>query len=94
MATGLTKPCSVSHLYGGWLRGFSKELKPLLLLGAAATCWSLWLSRNDIVYEKKKNMFFECKYLPLLLHGATATCWTLWLSRNDIVFEKKKKHVL
>ena len=34
VATGLIKPCCVSHLLGGWLGGFSKELKPLLLLGA------------------------------------------------------------
>jgi hypothetical protein len=23
------------------------------LLGAAATCWSLWLCRNDLVFENK-----------------------------------------
>jgi hypothetical protein len=40
VATRLTKPYSVSHLFGGWLQGFSKEFKPLLLLAAATTCWS------------------------------------------------------
>jgi hypothetical protein len=23
------------------------------MLGAAATCWSIWLCRNDLVFEKK-----------------------------------------
>jgi hypothetical protein len=35
----------------------------LLLLGGAATCWSIWLSRNDIVFEKKKNCLSCVGYL-------------------------------
>jgi hypothetical protein len=39
-------------MFSGWLRGVNKDVKLLLLLGGAATCWSIWLSRNDIVLEK------------------------------------------
>jgi hypothetical protein len=46
---------SISHMFGNWLWGISKELKPLVLLGAATTCWSLWLCRNDVVFERKPN---------------------------------------
>jgi len=41
-------------MFNGWLRGVNKDVKLLLLLGGAVTCWSIWLSRNDIVFEKKK----------------------------------------
>ena len=60
VATVLTKPCSVSDLFGGWLGGFSKELKPLLQLGAIATYWSLWLCINDISFEMKKKTCSFC----------------------------------
>ena len=54
-ASGLSQPHSVSSMFGSWLCGLSKELKSLALLGAAATCWSLWLCRNDLVFEKKRT---------------------------------------
>jgi hypothetical protein len=43
----------IPHLFGSWLRGFQKDLKPIIMLGAIATCWSIWLCRNDLVFEKK-----------------------------------------
>ena len=56
-ASGLSQPHSVSNMFGSWLCGLSKDLKSLALLGAAATCWSLWLCRNDLVFEKKCTSF-------------------------------------
>jgi hypothetical protein len=41
-------------MFDGWLRGVNKGVKLLLLLGRAATRWSIWLSRNDTIFEKKK----------------------------------------
>jgi hypothetical protein len=35
----------LQHMFGNLLGGISNNLNPLVLLGAAATCWSLWLSR-------------------------------------------------
>ena len=42
-------------MFGIWLLGISKEMKQLVLLGAATTCWSLWLCMNDIAFERKSN---------------------------------------
>jgi hypothetical protein len=42
-------------MFGSWLCGLSKELKSLALLGVATTCWSLWLCKNDLVFEKKRT---------------------------------------
>jgi len=52
-ASDLSQPYSVSNMFGTWLWGISRELKPLVLLGAAVTCWSLWLCRNERIIEKK-----------------------------------------
>jgi hypothetical protein len=66
-ASGLSHPHSVSNMFGTWLMGISKDLKPLVLLGAAATCWSLWLTRNAMVFEKKQSSFFAGHLLNYLL---------------------------
>jgi hypothetical protein len=55
-ALGLSQPCSISRMFENWSWGISKEMKPLVLLGAATSCWSLWLYyKNDIVFERKPN---------------------------------------
>ena len=50
---GLLKPRNIGHMFSRWLRGINEDVKLLLLLGGAATCWSIWLSRNDIVFKRK-----------------------------------------
>jgi len=45
-------------MFGSWLIGIPKEYKPLVLLGAAALCWSVWLCRNAVVFDNKKNLSF------------------------------------
>jgi hypothetical protein len=55
-ALGVPKPTSTSNMFGNWLSQFDKKLKNLALLGVATICWSLWLSRNDLVFQKKFNM--------------------------------------
>jgi hypothetical protein len=54
-ASGLSQSCSMSHMFGTRLRGFRKDLKPLFLLGVTATCPSLWLCRNGIIFYNKLN---------------------------------------
>ena len=41
-------------MFGSWLNGVTKHLRSIVLLGAAVTCWSIWLNKNDFVFEKKK----------------------------------------
>jgi len=52
------RPSSVANLFGGWLNGIPKQFKNLILVGAAALCWSVWLCRNVAVFENKKFLFF------------------------------------
>ncbi|KQJ96815.1 hypothetical protein BRADI_3g27261v3, partial [Brachypodium distachyon] len=44
--------------------GVDKTLRPLILVGATAVFWSIWLCRNDIVFDKKK--MHSCMQVLLL----------------------------
>jgi hypothetical protein len=49
---GVKKPEGVEHLFGPWFRSFSSKQRNLVLVGLAAICWALWISRNDLVFQK------------------------------------------
>jgi len=66
LALGVPKPHSVSHMFGHWMGGFAKGLRSIALLGAATTVWSLWMNRNDFVFEKKTIFFSFAGYLCYL----------------------------
>ena len=51
---GIQPPASFANLLGSWLHGLSLKLRNQILLGAAALCWSIWLNRNDMVFNKAK----------------------------------------
>jgi hypothetical protein len=53
-AFGIKKPRDVQHLFGTWLRSFSKKQRNLVLIGMAALCCALWTSRNDLVFQKSQ----------------------------------------
>ena len=61
VALGLPQPRSISHMFGSLLWGIGKDLKFLVLLGAASTCWSLWLCRNDLFFLKD-NIILPCRW--------------------------------
>jgi hypothetical protein len=42
-------PTSVMHLFNDWANGVGIRFKKLLLVGAAALCWAMRTSRNEIV---------------------------------------------
>ncbi|KAJ1265291.1 hypothetical protein BS78_08G066900 [Paspalum vaginatum] len=50
MALGVPKPISVVHI-------------SLALLGATTTCWTIWLNRNDFIFERKS--FFSHVHVTL-----------------------------
>uniref|UniRef100_A0A0A9BT08 Uncharacterized protein n=1 Tax=Arundo donax TaxID=35708 RepID=A0A0A9BT08_ARUDO len=39
----------------GWLSNFSSKIVPQVLVGAGALFWDIWLTRNNIVFDKEKN---------------------------------------
>ena len=49
---GLLKPKNVIDMFGSWLQGVKWKEKNLILTGVSVVCWSIWLSRNDSVFDK------------------------------------------
>ena len=47
-ARGLPKPRNMSNMFESWLNGIPKDFKPLVLVGAAALCWSVWLCSGGV----------------------------------------------
>jgi len=46
-------------MFGNWLNSIPKDYKPLVLVGAAALCWSAWRCRNAVVFYNKKHSFLQ-----------------------------------
>ncbi|PNT72729.1 hypothetical protein BRADI_2g48422v3 [Brachypodium distachyon] len=63
-AFNISPPNNMAHILGAWLQGIDKTLHPLILVGAAAVFWSIWLCLNDIVFYKKK--IHSCMQVLLL----------------------------
>jgi hypothetical protein len=39
------------HLFNDWANDMGPHMGKGLLIGAAALCWTMWTSRNDIAFE-------------------------------------------
>jgi hypothetical protein len=48
----LPPPTSIHDLFTGWVEGFNRKLKAQVLVGASVICWALWLTRNNIVFDR------------------------------------------
>lgn len=53
IASNLYPRRSARNMFGIWLRGIEKQFSAHILVGAAALCWALWLTSNDIVFNNK-----------------------------------------
>ena len=56
---------SIFHMFNGWLNGINKELMYKILVGASAICWTIWLNRNDMVF----NNFRAVTPLQIIFRG-------------------------
>jgi len=66
-------------LFGNWLRGARTKLKRQLLVGASALCWAIWLSRNDVVFDKSPTK----TYMQVLYRGTHWLRFWAQLQRRD-----------
>jgi hypothetical protein len=62
MSSSLSPPRSVAHIFGNWLNGVGPRLKILIRVGAIAIIWSLWLCRNDKVFNNKNCSLMQVIY--------------------------------
>jgi hypothetical protein len=49
---GLSKLTNIKHVFRGWVQRMNDKGRKLLLVGVSDMFWSIWLSWNDIVFNK------------------------------------------
>jgi hypothetical protein len=59
---GLKPPMSIGHISTSWLQNIPLDDKKLILVVARVKCWSIWLSRNDAVFNKSHIFFYACYF--------------------------------
>jgi len=64
-AFNLNPPRSITNLWSNWLIGIGTKLKRQLLVGAFALCWAIWLSRNDMIFDRSLTK----TYMQVLFQG-------------------------
>jgi hypothetical protein len=53
VASDLYPPRSVANIVGNWLHDIDNRFRPLIRVGVLAVIWSLWLCRNDKMFNDK-----------------------------------------
>jgi hypothetical protein len=48
-------PLSVAHVCNGWTTGIGNHFRKFVLVGGAALCWTLWTSKNDMMFDSSLN---------------------------------------
>ena len=76
----LIPPTSVYNLFTGWLHGINRKLKYKILVGASAICWVIWLTQNNIIFNKAAAP----SYLQVIFRGPTGPGPGLYYRRRRI----------
>jgi hypothetical protein len=76
---GNRPPLSTNHLFGTWSNTLGGSLKRQLLVAALAFCWVIWLSRNNIVFDKAPSKTF----LQVLYRGMHWLRFSSQLEKDD-----------
>jgi hypothetical protein len=60
---GLPPPRSIRHVFGSWLLGVNMWVKKLIISGVSVLCCAIWISRNDLTFDKKTLYhLFACSF--------------------------------
>jgi hypothetical protein len=62
VASKLYPPTSVAHIFGNWLHGIDIRFRMFIRVGVLAIIWSLWLCRNDNVFNNKNYSLLQVIY--------------------------------
>lgn len=63
IASGLYPPCGVANVFGNWLHGIDYRFRTILRVGVLAVIWSLWLCKNDKVFNNKSTSLMRVIYI-------------------------------
>jgi hypothetical protein len=83
---GIFHPRNVNHLFNSWSKLGGSNHNHLLLTGVVAFCWAIWITRNDVVFDKGHPKTF----LQVLFRGHTGydfglCCSARMTTRNRFV---------
>jgi hypothetical protein len=62
VASTLFLPRGITNIFGNWLDGIDNRFKKHIRVGAIAFIWSLWLYRNDNVFNDKNSSILQVIY--------------------------------
>jgi hypothetical protein len=85
-ASSIPKPSNAAHMLGQWLQGLSRAMQSIALLGAAALCWSIWLSRNNIVFENKMCAS-SMQVIFVAIHWVWSWAILQWADSQELAME-------
>jgi hypothetical protein len=66
-AWGLYPPTSIANVFRNWLHGIDSKYIILLRVRAMTLIWSLWLCRNDKVFDNKSSSLLLVIYRPTMV---------------------------
>jgi hypothetical protein len=62
VASSLYPSTSVVNIFGNWLHGIDLRFRRLIRVGALAIIWSIWLCRNNNVFNNKNYSLLQVIY--------------------------------
>ena len=80
-------PTNIKNMFGNWLNGVPKTDKQKIRIGVSAICWSIWTSRNDIIFNRNAGTNF-LQVIRRVVHWIQQWVFLLPLElREDMVTE-------
>jgi hypothetical protein len=58
LSYNIPPPSNVTNMFGNWLNGVPKTDKKKIRIGVSAIYWSIWTSRNDIIFDRNAGTNF------------------------------------
>jgi hypothetical protein len=58
-SSDLYPPFSVANVFRKWLHGIYHKFRTFTMVGSLAIIWSLWLYRNDKIFNDKTFLFYR-----------------------------------
>jgi hypothetical protein len=52
LVAGLPPSNNIRHMFGSWVCNMNKNDRHIFLVGIGVMLWTIWLSCNDIVFDK------------------------------------------
>jgi hypothetical protein len=70
VASSMYPSTSVANIFGNWLHGIDLRFRTLLRVGALGVVWSLWLCRNNKVFNDKNYSLQMYRYSSFMVTSA------------------------